>query len=77
VAERQSCSRLQEQGDATVPHIRRMQEQLRELSSEIAESKAHVRSFIAKSVEALKRTELDTFLGRKTQEPFPKEEEEG
>ncbi len=58
-----------------MPNMRRMHEQLHELSSEIADHKATIRNFIAKSVEALRAAQVDTFLGRKTQEPFPKEEE--
>jgi len=36
----------------------------------------HLRAFIAEAVEVLKRCpKPDTFIGRKTQEPFPREAE--
>lgn len=44
-------------------------------ASEIAEQNtAHIREVIAKSREVLKEPLPDTFLGRKTNEPFPKQE---
>jgi hypothetical protein len=50
-------------------HISRV----RSLTSEIAEQNAFIREIVAKSVEVLKAPQPDTFLGRKTQEPFPHE----
>jgi hypothetical protein len=46
----------------------------RVLVSEIAEQNAVIREFLEKSLEVLKTPLPDTFAGRKTQEPFPKEE---
>lgn len=54
-------------GDNT--HIRRA----RALISEIAKQNAATREVMAKSLEVLRLPAPDTFLGRKTQEPFPKE----
>jgi len=61
---------------AALPQIRHMHEQLHELSSEIADQKAINREFIAKSREVLEEARPGTFLGRKTREPFPKEDDE-
>lgn len=38
---------------------------------------AHTRELLAKSLEMLGTDAPDTFLGRKTQEPFPKEQMSG
>jgi len=54
-------------GDRT--HVRRA----RALISEIAEQNAATRELMAKSLEVLRTPQPDTFVGRKTQEPFPKE----
>lgn len=44
------------------------------LASELAEQNvANMREVIAKSLEVLKAPQPDTFLGRKTMEPFPEE----
>ncbi len=61
---------------AALPQIRRMHEQLHELSSEIADQKANNREFVAKSRKVLEGARPGTFLGRKTQEPFPKQDHE-
>ncbi|QOZ68901.1 hypothetical protein [Bradyrhizobium arachidis] len=45
----------------------------RDLSSEIAEQNARMRELLADAAEVLKLPMPDTFLGRKTQEPFPME----
>jgi hypothetical protein len=50
-------------------HIRRAHA----LISEIAEQNAATRELMAKSLEVLRLAQPDTFVGRKTQEPFPKE----
>ena len=41
--------------------------------SEIAAQNAVARELLAKSLEILRTPRPDTFVGRKTQEPFPKE----
>lgn len=46
----------------------------RTLTSEIAQQNAIARELVAKCLEVLRASPPDTFLGRKTQEPFPKEE---
>ena len=46
-----------------------------DLTSEIAEQNALIRKIVAQSLEILRAARPDTFLGRKTQEPFPKENE--
>jgi hypothetical protein len=51
-------------------HIRRTHA----LISEVAEQNALVRALLTKSLEVLRMPPPDTFVGRKTQEPFPKEE---
>jgi hypothetical protein len=55
-------------GDKT--HIRRAHA----LISEIAARNAVVRELLENSLEVLRTPKPDTFVGRKTQEPFPKEE---
>lgn len=45
----------------------------READSELQRT---VRERLARNMEALKRRGPDTFLGRKTQEPFPQEDEQ-
>jgi len=59
-----------------MPQIRRMHEQLHEQSSEIADQKAINHEFVAKSRQVLEGARPGTFLGRKTQEPFPKQDDE-
>ncbi len=49
--------------------------QLQDLAAEIAKQNAQMREGIAKAVEVLKTPVPDTFLGRKTHEPFPSERE--
>jgi hypothetical protein len=44
-----------------------------DLAYEIAEQNAVIRGVVAKSLEVLQSPLPDTFMGRKTQEPFPKE----
>ena len=44
-------------------------------ASKIAELNTSLREQIAKALEILKTAVPDTFLGRKTYEPFPSEEE--
>jgi len=42
-----------------------------------AEEQRTIRDVLARSLEILRRAVVpDTFLGRKTQEPFPKEEDD-
>ena len=43
-------------------------------ATKINDQNARMRELVAKSIEALKLPMPDTFLGRKTQEPFPKED---
>jgi hypothetical protein len=45
------------------------------LVSEIARQNLVIRDIITRSLEVLKTPQPDTFLGRKTQEPFPKQDE--
>lgn len=40
-----------------------------------AEHAKHIREIMKESREVLKQPNPDTFLGRKTQEPFPQKEE--
>jgi hypothetical protein len=47
---------------------------VREEASAIAEQNSLVREMIARCLETLKTPMPDTFLGRRTQEPFPREE---
>ncbi|MGY3234433.1 hypothetical protein ACVWZ4_005044 [Bradyrhizobium sp. USDA 4472] len=47
---------------------------VRHFAAEIAEQNARIRELIAQACEVLKLPKPDTFLGRKTQEPFPKED---
>ena len=54
---------------ATLPPVARV----RDVASEIAEQNIKMREALAKAAEVLKLPLPDTFLGRKTQEPFPKE----
>ncbi len=44
------------------------------LTSEIAQQNARARVLVAKCLEILRTPPPDTFLGRKTQEPFPRAE---
>ncbi|MCP3402106.1 MULTISPECIES: hypothetical protein [unclassified Bradyrhizobium] len=46
-----------------------------DLAFEIAEQNAVMKELVARSAEVLKLPSPDTFLGRKTQEPFPREED--
>ncbi|MBW7970027.1 hypothetical protein [Bradyrhizobium sp. BR 10289] len=50
-------------------HIRRVHDE----ASMIAEQTARMREMTVKAFEILKMATPDTFLGRKTQEPFPVE----
>lgn len=50
-------------------HISRVHD----LASEIAEQNMVIRGIIGRAVELLRAAPPDTFLGRKTQEPFPSE----
>ena len=45
-----------------------------DLAYDIFEQNTLVREIIAKSLEVLSTPVPDTFLGRKTQEPFPRED---
>ncbi|SFP66961.1 hypothetical protein SAMN05216330_10969 [Bradyrhizobium sp. Ghvi] len=45
-------------------------------ASAIAQQNAHMREQIAKALELLKAAVPDTFLGRRTYEPFPSEGDE-
>ncbi|WP_439360984.1 hypothetical protein [Bradyrhizobium sp. DASA03007] len=47
----------------------------RNLTSEIADANASMRETVQRSREILKEPPPDTFLGRKTHEPFPIEKE--
>jgi hypothetical protein len=51
-------------------------DRVHELVSEIGEQNARIRHSSAKAAEALKSPKPDTFLGRKTQEPFPMADDE-
>jgi hypothetical protein len=53
-------------------HIRRVYD----VASEIAEQNALMRELLAKCVQVLKASPGDTFIGRKTCEPFPIEDKE-
>lgn len=53
------------------PYIARV----RNLVSEIAQENAKMRELAARAAEALRLPRPDTFLGRKTQEPFPQEKD--
>ncbi len=44
------------------------------LTSQIAQQNARARALVAKCQEVLRTPPPDTFLGRKTQEPFPRAE---
>ncbi|WFU28035.1 hypothetical protein QA649_17975 [Bradyrhizobium sp. CB1717] len=46
----------------------------RNLAAEIAEQNDKIRQITAEAAEALKLPQPDTFLGRKTQEPFRDED---
>ena len=52
-------------------HIHRVQDE----ASEIRKQNDFIREIIAKAIEVLKLPVPDTFLGRKTREPFPIEKE--
>ena len=56
-----------------VSHIQRVHHE----TDAIAKQNAYIRDVISKSLEILRSPVPDAFLGRKTQEPFPKEEELG
>ena len=45
-------------------------------ATKIAEQNARMRELNARSIEVLAATKPDTFLGKKTQEPFPRDDEE-
>jgi hypothetical protein len=45
------------------------------ITAGIDEQNAKTRALIAQSLEALRLPVADTFLGRRTQEPFPREDE--
>ena len=45
------------------------------ITAGIDEQNAKTRALIAQSLEALRLPVADTFLGRRTQEPFPRENE--
>jgi hypothetical protein len=49
-------------------------EHVRALTSEIVQQNGIARQLVAKSLEVLRTPLPDTFLGRKTQEPFPRAE---
>ena len=51
-------------------------EHVRALAYEIAEQNAVARALVAKCMEILSSPQPDTFLGRKTQEPFPRQSAE-
>ncbi|MGY4572002.1 hypothetical protein ACVWY5_005072 [Bradyrhizobium sp. USDA 3256] len=55
-------------------HKRRHMYRARDLASELMELEVRMREMVAKGVDALKVPVPDTFLGRKTYEPFPQEE---
>ena len=46
-----------------------------DLTSDIAEQNARIREITAEASKVLAQPAPDTFLGRKTQEPFPMERE--
>ncbi|WFU75349.1 MULTISPECIES: hypothetical protein [unclassified Bradyrhizobium] len=46
-----------------------------ELAAEIRAQNARIREMTAQAASVLKAPQPDTFLGRKTYEPFPKEED--
>ena len=46
-------------------------QRIRDETASIAKQNAHMREVLAKSMELLKISAPDVFLGRKTQEPFP------
>ncbi|QOG18606.1 MULTISPECIES: hypothetical protein [Bradyrhizobium] len=46
-----------------------------ELAAEISEQNARIRELTAQAASVLKQPRPDTFLGRKTHEPFPKEQD--
>jgi hypothetical protein len=50
--------------------------QVRDLASDIADQNAQMRDIIAKAMDVLRTPVPDTFLGRKTQEPFPREDDQ-
>ncbi|WP_439369201.1 hypothetical protein ACRQ5Q_15615 [Bradyrhizobium sp. PMVTL-01] len=52
------------------PPIRRV----RDLAAEIAQQNDELRRLTAEAAEALKLPRPDTFLGRKTHEPFPEQD---
>ena len=45
------------------------------VASQIAQQNAIIREVIAKAMDVLRAPVPDTFLGRQTHEPFPKESE--
>jgi hypothetical protein len=55
------------------PHIRIVHD----VPSGIVEQNAIIKQVVTKSVEMLEAPLPDTFLGRKTQEPFPREDKQG
>ncbi|WP_265441138.1 hypothetical protein [Bradyrhizobium sp. SEMIA] len=54
------------------PNVARVQD----LAVRIATQNARMRDVVARAVEALSLPSPDTFLGRRTYEPFPKELDE-
>ncbi|MCP3367845.1 hypothetical protein [Bradyrhizobium cajani] len=50
-------------------HLRRIHDE----AAAIARQSAHLRDLLTRSFEILKQPVPDTFLGRKTYEPFPSE----
>jgi len=55
---------------ANVPLI----ERVHDVASSIARQNAYMRAVVARSLKILQASVPDTFLGRKTQEPFPSED---
>ncbi|RXG88028.1 hypothetical protein EAS61_30400 [Bradyrhizobium zhanjiangense] len=73
MAERPSALPPAKQGSTAVPdndnHTRRIHDE----AAAIARQSAYIRDLVARSCEILKQPVPDTFLGRRTHEPFPRE----
>ncbi|MGY4622698.1 hypothetical protein [Bradyrhizobium sp. USDA 4486] len=57
--------------------VRSLIDSVHEAAAHINEQNARLREMTAQAASVLKEPRPDTFLGRKTYEPFPKEEDSG
>jgi hypothetical protein len=68
----QSRSRLHERGSAAMANNNQIQ-RVHDMTSAIVEQNARARELLVKALQVLQTPLPDTFIGRKTQEPFPEE----